>query len=632
MIKRKDHIILAGFLLICVLFFSRNIFTGHSFFLRDITYLFHPWKALTAEMLQKGEMPLWNSYVFCGMPLLANWQSAVFYPFSLLFYFFDFAAGLKVFHLIQLFLAGTFAYLFAKKQGFNPASCAVIMLVFALNGYMVTRLEFLSHFSVDIWIFLILLSINNPLLLAGVLSVSFLGGHQMFFMQIPIMFLYIVFSDRAVLPGAKSALTGCAVFAAVVSAQLIPTAELAQMSGRAKAGIDFAIATVHSISFTDIFRLASPEFPPSDKTMLLGEVFSWTNTYTVGLFALLLSIRAFIGKIQMKLVLFASLLVLIGIFLSLGHNNPAYAYFYNYIPAAKMFRYPVQFMYLTVVGFSMLAAAGADKLRLKPLLVLLILLELFYVNSNFQVLAPDRFFKAVPQAPKLLQSMPGNARFILSPGTEKNRNIQSAGIVDGWGNARNYLYNLTCLPFHVSNAYGYGEPLTVSAIESMVNNAYVSDSPQAALPYYRDMGIQYLLCKNPLTDSRGYKIVKHDPPYIYKIRESAGKYLPYDKNTTVLFDGPGKSVLSVNFRQPSVLIWKETFYPGWNAYSRDGRIAILPWKGIFRQMALAGGKSNIYQVYRPFSFRIGVYVSLLALSAVLLFLTRSILRRRWENI
>lgn len=42
------------------------------------------WHRLVRDSLDTGEWPLWNPLEFAGIPLLANYQSAVFYPIHLL--------------------------------------------------------------------------------------------------------------------------------------------------------------------------------------------------------------------------------------------------------------------------------------------------------------------------------------------------------------------------------------------------------------------------------------------------------------------------------------------------------------------------------------------------------------------
>ncbi|MFP5247078.1 MAG: hypothetical protein ACLGH0_10330, partial [Thermoanaerobaculia bacterium] len=43
-----------------------------------------PWTRVAREQLLAGEVPLWNRYAASGAPLLANQQTAIFHPFTLL--------------------------------------------------------------------------------------------------------------------------------------------------------------------------------------------------------------------------------------------------------------------------------------------------------------------------------------------------------------------------------------------------------------------------------------------------------------------------------------------------------------------------------------------------------------------
>ena len=41
---------------------------------------FYPWRLLAARSMRAGQLALWNPHQFCGYPLVANGQSALFYP------------------------------------------------------------------------------------------------------------------------------------------------------------------------------------------------------------------------------------------------------------------------------------------------------------------------------------------------------------------------------------------------------------------------------------------------------------------------------------------------------------------------------------------------------------------------
>lgn len=612
MITRRDLHIVSAFGLACIAFFSVNIFGGESFFLRDIAYLFHPWKALVSELLQKGSAPLWNPYVFCGMPLSANWQTAVFYPFSLLFYFFDFAAALKAFHPLHIFAAGFFAYIFGRKAGLSRYASAVMMLIFAFNGYIVTRMEFLSHLSVDVWIFLILILIRRPFLLAGALSISFLGGHQVFFMQLLAAALYLCFENKDGWPGTWKYLAGAALFACLVSIQLLPTYELARLTSRAKEGLDLSVATTHSVKPSDLLRLFGSFLPASELSLTAGERLSWTNTFTVGIFAV---IAAGIGLFRAagfkRTALFAVILLASGIFLSLGKYNPLYTLIYNAIPFMKLFRYPVQFMYLAVIGISLLAALGMNQRKFAPLFALFIAVELFISCIGFQATAPDGFFRVNSGAAAFLSGKGG--RFILSPGTEKDRQLPGPSVPDAWQNARGYLYNLTCMPYHIENAYGVGEPLVLSGVESLVNTAYTSDSAAGSLKYFRELGAEYLVCRNKLKDPGGFILLVKEPPFIYSIPNSAGKHL-FDGKISGIYQEEGGYSARLASSKPSEYVIKESFYPGWKAFLDGNPLRVDCWNGVFRKMHIPAGSYTMRQVFLPASFSIGLMLTATAIA------------------
>src|SRR3954454_9886557 len=54
--------------------------------LMDPTLQFQPWLEFNRATIREGKLPLWNPYAGCGVPHLANGQSAVFDPFSLFAY------------------------------------------------------------------------------------------------------------------------------------------------------------------------------------------------------------------------------------------------------------------------------------------------------------------------------------------------------------------------------------------------------------------------------------------------------------------------------------------------------------------------------------------------------------------
>src|SRR3989344_9524853 len=62
-----------------------------NFLITDSVRQQYPWRKLVISAQKKLEFPLWNPYNFTGTPLLANFQSAPFYPLNILFFMMPFA-------------------------------------------------------------------------------------------------------------------------------------------------------------------------------------------------------------------------------------------------------------------------------------------------------------------------------------------------------------------------------------------------------------------------------------------------------------------------------------------------------------------------------------------------------------
>jgi len=67
------------------------------------------------QTILKGNLPLWNPHMFNGMPLLADASSMPFDPFGILLVFFEPVVAFVLLPTVQLFLAGSFMYIYLYK-------------------------------------------------------------------------------------------------------------------------------------------------------------------------------------------------------------------------------------------------------------------------------------------------------------------------------------------------------------------------------------------------------------------------------------------------------------------------------------------------------------------------------------
>src|SRR3989344_9441221 len=64
-----------------------NPWTTHKELLNaDAIRQIYPCKEFAISQFKNGQFPLWNPYTFSGQPLLANFQSSVFFPLNLLYF------------------------------------------------------------------------------------------------------------------------------------------------------------------------------------------------------------------------------------------------------------------------------------------------------------------------------------------------------------------------------------------------------------------------------------------------------------------------------------------------------------------------------------------------------------------
>jgi len=107
---------------------QNTLISDHVFFTR-------PNLLLTQQALRKGEWPLWNHLQLAGLPLLANVQSAVFYPVCLLQLVLPLDWALTACVLLKLFLCGMVGYLSARLLAFTPALARFFSLAWMLGSY-----------------------------------------------------------------------------------------------------------------------------------------------------------------------------------------------------------------------------------------------------------------------------------------------------------------------------------------------------------------------------------------------------------------------------------------------------------------------------------------------------------------
>lgn len=160
--------------------------------LSDLVLENYPWKRFIVECLRQGELPLWNPYLFAGVPFFAAGQQSALYPLTFLFYVLPVAQTFAIVTALNFFLGELFMYLFLRRLAAGRVGALVGAVAYAFSGFMVVSVVFPMVVSAAVWLPLLLLFIEMavqrvekgqrlslflPLAGAATVAVQFFAGH-----------------------------------------------------------------------------------------------------------------------------------------------------------------------------------------------------------------------------------------------------------------------------------------------------------------------------------------------------------------------------------------------------------------------------------------------------------------------
>ena len=356
----------AAFTALVILFFKNIIFSNDIFVLRDLARYFYPLREYAFGLLKQGILPLWNPYIFCGNPLIATHQTAIFYPVSLVYLFGNFDKAFNLFIYIHFVLAGIFMYIFLIDQKISRKAAFVGATSFAFSGYMMAVINLLASLGSVVWVPITLwaffratdekhsrqINVGYVLLTTLFLLCMFLAGEPAILYATGFIMLFCGYKHLKILGSIF------ALFLLLSSFQMIPFIELLIKSGRGNIGYD--IATKWSVPPYDFLNLVFPSVTEIEGHFKgYWDKQSWLLDYYMGLLPLLmLPISVVFARGRGKRI--ALWIFAVSIILVLGRYTPIYRILYDHFPTFKLSRYPVKYFFLTTFSISWLAALGYD--------------------------------------------------------------------------------------------------------------------------------------------------------------------------------------------------------------------------------------------------------------------------------
>ena len=121
-----------------VAIFAPVLFSDRSFAFRDGAHFYHPLFQWITQEWGHGRIPLWNPQENCGLPVLADATSSIFYPGKLIFILpLPFAWLYKVYIVGHVVLAAASMYACARRLNASEQSAALAAIAYACGGNVV---------------------------------------------------------------------------------------------------------------------------------------------------------------------------------------------------------------------------------------------------------------------------------------------------------------------------------------------------------------------------------------------------------------------------------------------------------------------------------------------------------------
>ena len=384
-----------------------------NFLITDPVRQLYPWRQLVIDVLKTGQLPLWNPYTFGGMPLLANFQSAAFSPFNLLFFLlpFNLAWGIMIF--LQPLFAGLFLYFYLSHLKLGKLACLVGAISFSFSGFFIAWLEWGTLLQVALWLPLILLAMEKilnkqkgikwNLVFISALCFQFFAGHlQTSFYLLLFSLIYLAWRLFQVKKKRRQLMmtffVSYLLFFLITAVQWLPSFRLIQLSAREIDQSQFN-QPGWFLPWQHLVQFLVPDFFGNPTTLNYWGVWNYAEFIGyLGVMPLILAFYTLFWRREKKTFFFA----LIALFaLSFALPTPWAKLVYQLKLPLISSSQPTRLLFLVDFCLAVLAALGLDhllkeKIKIKRIFFSLIPLFFFYGFLWLFILTAKNFWPNEP--------------------------------------------------------------------------------------------------------------------------------------------------------------------------------------------------------------------------------------------
>jgi hypothetical protein len=330
-----------------------------------------------------GKIPLWNPYLFGGMPFVAAMHGDVFYPTAWLRWIVPTDVGMNLGFAVHIILAGCTMFAFLRALGTGWGGAVVGGISYELSG-LVAGLVNPGHdgkLFVAALAPLLLLAILRAVrdgrtsaygLIALTVGLSLHGHPQMsYYLLIAALlwglWLLFVAAER---PAAHQrvkvvllALGAVALGFGIYMIQAMPFYQYIPFSPRAEGGTsgDWEYATSYAFPPSEFWSLFMPEFNGIQRAYW-GVNPAKLHTEFVGLIPLALAWLGIRDRSRRSLIIALGVIGVLFLLVAFGGHTPFYRLWFEFMPMMKKVRAAGMAFLFCVIPICVFAGFGADRL------------------------------------------------------------------------------------------------------------------------------------------------------------------------------------------------------------------------------------------------------------------------------
>ncbi|MGH7507836.1 MAG: DUF6541 family protein [Gemmatimonadales bacterium] len=325
-----------------------------------------------------SRLPLWNPYLFGGVPTIEAGSGDILYPTSILHFLLPLTSALAWKLIVHVYLGGVFMYLAARAYGTSRLVALFAGSAYLLSANLVSlvwggqdgKMYVIALFPAALWLLVSAIDRRSWLrfLWLGAVSGLMVVAHPQLayyaYIALAAYGLVLLWTRRreggamlaSGLAGGMLAVVTAAGVAAVV---LLPMYRyLREDSPRAGPGRGFEYSASWSLHAEEALSLFVPEFSGTDvqsDTYWGKNPFKHNSEYG-GALVFVLGIAAVAGLKGDRRRWGLAVMAAVALLYALGAGTPVFGLLYSVIPGLKNFRAPSLASYLAIASLTLLAA------------------------------------------------------------------------------------------------------------------------------------------------------------------------------------------------------------------------------------------------------------------------------------